>query len=268
MKTYTKPNRYAQIIEIIFKRHWRKGTESVTFAREEIEQVASDRNIKLPKNLGDLVYSFRYRSNLPANIASTAKKGCEWIIRPAGRGLYRFDHVPLLDLSPKQGCEIIKVPDATPGLIARYTLGDEQALLARLRYNRLIDVFLGITCYSLQNHLRTTAPDMGQIETDELYVGLDRTGSHYIIPVQAKGGKDRMSRVQIEQDFSMCANRFASLVCRPVGAQFIGTNRIALFEFTQADGRIAIRQERHYQLVEPDALTEEDLARYRQATVT
>jgi len=263
-----KSNRYIQIIEIIFGRRWRKGAETVSFAREELEQVAREQQIKLPKNLGDLVYTFRYRNSLPDSITATAKKGHEWIIRAAGRGLYRFDLVPLLDLTPKQGCEAIKVPDATPGLIARYALSDEQALLARLRYNRLVDVFLGLTCYSLQNHLRTTVPDMGQIETDELYVGLDRTGSHYVIPVQAKGGKDRMNRVQIEQDFSLCAARFSNLVCRPVGAQFIGADRIALLEFTQTDGLIAIRQERHYQLVEPDALTTEDLARYRQTIAT
>ena len=69
-------------------------------------------------------------------------------------------------------------------------MSDEQALLARVRYNRLVDIFLGIACYSLQNHLRTTASNMGQVETDELYVGVDRRGSHYVVPIQAKGGKD------------------------------------------------------------------------------
>ena len=83
-----------------------------------------------------------------------------------------------------------KVPDATPGIIGMYALNDEQALLAKLRYNRLIDVFTGVTCYSLQSHLRTTAPGVGQIETDEIYVGIDRRGVHYVIPVQAKGGRD------------------------------------------------------------------------------
>jgi hypothetical protein len=51
-----------------------------------------------------------------------------------------------------------KVPDSTPGLISLYALNDEQALLARLRYNRLIDIFTGISCYSLQSHLRTALP--------------------------------------------------------------------------------------------------------------
>ena len=57
-------------------------------------------------------------------------------------------------------------------------------MLARIRYNRLIDVFLGITSYSLQNHLRTSITGLGQVETDEIYVGIDKRGVQYIVPVQ------------------------------------------------------------------------------------
>jgi hypothetical protein len=66
---------------------------------------------------------------------------------------------------------------------------DEQALLARLRYNRLIDVFTGVTCYSLQSHLRTTVQDIGQIETDEIYVGIDRRGAALRYPCSGKNSK-------------------------------------------------------------------------------
>ena len=66
-------------------------------------------------------------------------------------------------------------------------MGDEQPSSPIVRYNRLIDTFLGLTTYSLQNHLRTTVEGMGQIEIDELYIGLDKHGCHYVIPVQAKG---------------------------------------------------------------------------------
>lgn len=48
-----------------------------------------------------------------------------------------------------------KIPNATPAIIAMYALSDEQALLAKVRYNRLVAVFTGVTCYSLQSHLRT-----------------------------------------------------------------------------------------------------------------
>ncbi len=127
----------------------------------------------------------------------------------------------------------------------------------------MIDIFLGIACYSLQNHLRTTAVGIGQVETDEIYVGVDKNGSHYVIPVQAKVGNDRLNQVQIEQDLAVCSEKLPSLICRPVGAQFIRDDLIALFEFVRQDDDIKIASEKHYQLVAPDDVTDEDLASYR-----
>ncbi len=68
----------------------------------------------------------------------------------------------------------IKIPDATPEIVSAYALSDEQALLAKVRYNRLLDIFLGVATYSLQNHLRTTVTGLGQAEIDEIYVAIDR----------------------------------------------------------------------------------------------
>lgn len=236
------------------------------FKRDEFETVARQLRIKLPKNLGDLVYTFRYRADLPKSIQEKAADGETWIIRPIGKGLYRLALVTHRPIQPNSNLATTKVPDATPGIVAKYAFGDEQALLARLRYNRLIDVFTGVTCYSLQNHLRTTVPGMGQVEIDELYVGLDKKGAHYIFPVQAKGGSDKLNVVQIEQDFAVCANKFSGLICRPLGAQFIADGIIALFEFEEADGSFKISAEKHYKLVPPNEVTKEDLERYRKRT--
>jgi hypothetical protein len=164
---------------------------------------------------------------------------------------------------PNPNWSAIKVPDATPGLIEKYALSDEQALLAKLRYNRLIDIFSGVTCYSLQNHLRTTVANMGQVETDEIYVGVDRFGTHYVFPIQAKGGKDKLSVVQIEQDLALAAEKFSALVCRAIGAQFMEEGIIALFEFEVGAKGVTVRAERHYQLVPPEKLSPEDLDIYR-----
>lgn len=215
-------NRYAVIIAKLFERHFTKNSTSFEFEREEIEQVAGELGIKLPKNLGDLVYSFRYRTGLPAAITATAPRGKTWLIRPAGRGRYRFVCCVVPSLIPREGLAETKIPDSTPGVIEKYALSDEQALLAKVRYNRLIDIFTGLTCYSLQNHLRTTVPEMGQVETDELYVGLDRRGAHYIIPVQAKGGTDKLSVVQIERT-SGCVRRNFPTLCATRSAPSLWT---------------------------------------------
>lgn len=262
----TDQNRYSAIIEKIFLTKFKRGMKDVEFKRDEIEKVAKLLKIKLPKNLGDLIYSFRYRTPLPESIRSTAGKGKAWIIRPAGKAKYRFALVADKPLVPNESLTTTKVPDSTPGVIVKYALSDEQALLARVRYNRLVDVFTGVACYSLQNHLRTTVTGMGQVETDEIYVGVDKRGVQYVFPVQAKGGKDSLNVVQIEQDIAMCAEKFPSLISRPLGAQFMSNDVIALFEFESADQGIGIASERHYKLVPPEDVTEDDLRRYRQRT--
>jgi len=170
-------------------------------------------------------------------------------------------------ITPNKMLSITKVPDTTPGIIEMHTLSDEQALLARVRYNHLVDVFTEVACYSLQNRLRTIVPKVGQVETDEIYVGVDRRGVHYVFPVQAKVGRDRLNIVQIEQDFAVCAARFPSLVCRPIGAQFLAGDLIALFEFERGGAGVTIWSERHYRLVAPDEMTLDDLAAYRNRTL-
>lgn len=239
--------------------------EEITFARDDIALVAKRLKIVLPKNLGDLIYTFRYRGALPDSVSSQAPPGKQWVIRPVGRARYCFALTTQAEILPNPALQEIKIPDSTPGVIERYRLGDEQALLAKLRYNRLVDIFTGVTCYSLQNHLRTAVKGIGQVETDELYIGVDRRGAHYVFPIQAKSGKDRVNVVQIEQDLALCAEKFSDLICRPIAAQFIGQELIALFELTQGDGNVLVASERHYRLVPPDDMSREDLQRYRAA---
>jgi hypothetical protein len=257
-----EPNRYTKILEAIFARHYKKGVTEIAFERTELNQVANDLGIILPKNLGDVLYSFRYRILLPKSITSKAPKGYEWIIRPAGKGKYKLVIAKQFAIVPSSVLAETKIPDATPGVIAKYSMNDEQSLLAKIRYNRLVDIFTGLTCYSLQNHLRTSLRDGSQVETDEIYVGLDKRGAHYVLPVQAKGGKDRIGIVQIEQDFEMCALKFPQLVCRAIAAQFMRENLISLFEFEQTQDGIKVSSEKHYRLVRPDELSLEELQSY------
>lgn len=256
-------NRYVQLIETIFFKFYKKGETIVPFLREDLETTAAELGIKLPKNLGDVVYSFRYRTALPEKIIRLAPAGFEWVIRPTGKAKYEFSLSVAHRIIPNPLLTETKIPNSTPGVIERYALNDEQGLLTKLRYNRLIDIFLGISCYSLQNHLRTTVPGMGQIETDEIYIGLDRHGNHYVLPVQAKGGKDQLSIVQIEQDVAMCKHKFPALICIPLAAQFVEKDLIALFSFEDSDNGISILSEHHYRLVESNELSEQELMCYR-----
>ena len=262
MATSSK-NRYVLLIEHIFEKNYQRGDIVVPFKREEIVQAANELGVELPKNLGDVIYSFKYRTSLPESIKKKAPVGKTWVIVSKGRAKYAFEAKTAAKIHPDELLAVTKIPDATPGIVARYALGDEQALLAKLRYNRLIDIFTGVSCYSLQNHLRTTVPGIGQVETDELYVGIDKKGAHYVFPVQAKGGRDEIGIVQVEQDIALCESKFPQLTCRAIAAQFMAGGVIALFEFEQGKEEVRKVVERHYELVPPDELSEEELERYR-----
>jgi hypothetical protein len=261
-KSPAQANRYLAIIEKIFFDHYTSGATELLFARTEIELAAAALKIKLPKNLGDLVYSLRYRTAFPESILATQPEGREWIIDGIARAQYAFKLVKLTRIRPSQTLATIAVPDATPELIRAYALDDEQALLAIVRYNRLIDTFLGLTTYSLQNHLRTAVNGV-QIEIDELYIGLDKYGCHYIIPVQAKGGNDQIGIVQTTQDIRYATHKFPGMRARPIAAQFMADGVVAMFELTLIGDDIKVIEERHYKLVPATGLDQAAIRAYR-----
>ncbi|HVB33670.1 MAG TPA: endonuclease [Patescibacteria group bacterium] len=257
--------RYVRIIETIFRQYWKNGKTEFVFERDELAQVCKGLGIAQPKNLGDIIYTFRYRRPLPKFILDTQPANRGWLILGDGDARYRFRLNKLTHIRPTNGLLVRKIPDATPEIISHYALNDEQALLAKVRYNRLIDVFLGITAYSLQNHLRTKIENYGQIEIDELYVGVDSSGAQYIVPVQAKGGGDILGAIQTIQDVTFCKTqeRYRDCIPRAVSAQFLTDDTIALFETTFDGDEVSIVRERHYKLTESKEIASADLQQYR-----
>jgi len=138
-------------------------------------------------------------------------------------------------------------------------------------------MFLGIAAFPLQSHLRTTVHHFSksQIETDELYVGVDRSGIQYVIPVQAKGPKEIIGAVQAIQDIYCCREKFPHLVCRAIAAQTISISKtasntdiytIALMELAidvESPYDVSKVQERHFKLVEHTEITPADLDEYQ-----
>jgi hypothetical protein len=264
MERVNMKNRYSQLIEDIFLQKYKDGDSKVNFQRIDLENTAQKLEMKLPKNLGDVIYSFKFRTKLPDAIIKKASKNKEWVIKNVGRALYAFEQVTEARIVPDKMMLTTKIPDATPSIVGKYAFDDEQALLTKLRYNRLLDIFTGVTCYSLQNHLRTTVPGIGQVETDEIYVGIDKLGRQFVFPIQAKGGSDQIGVVQIEQDIRLCEHKYPELICRAIAAQFIDSNKISIFEFIMQHNEVKKVTERHYELVSAMDITDKELVLYNQ----
>lgn len=257
-------SKYTEIIEWVFFRNYQENEHNVTFNRDELDLAAEDLGFQGVKNLGDIPYTFRFRRELPVAIKSTAPEGTEWIIVGKGIGKYAFRLAATGKIKPNLNYHPIRVPDATPEIVRHYAPGtDEQALLTRARYNRLIDIFTSLTCYSVQNHLRTTVTDIGQVEVDEIYVGLNKRGTHFVLPCQAKSPGDRFGVVQVMQDIALCKERYPMAICRPIALQFTGEENVAILELAvrEEDGvlMLSIVDEKHYQLIPRSDISNEEL---------
>lgn len=264
--------KYDDIIAAVFLKNFKTGARVIPITRDELAHACDVLGIPRIKNLGDIPYSYRFRKELPTSITSTAPRNAEWIIVGSGIGKYEFRLAAPAKIAPSTDRQKIKIPDATPEIVKQYAPGtDEQALLTKVRYNRLVDLFTGLACYSIQNHLRTSVDGIGQIEIDEIYLGISKKGAHYVIPCQAKSPGDRFGIVQVMQDIEFCRSRYPNAICKPIALQFLGVSDLAILElavdFEEDIFKLSVVEERHYQLTTKDGITEADITKYRTSEV-
>lgn len=257
-------SKYDKVIARVFSNNYTDGTIKVSFNRDELAQACDELDIARIKNLGDIPYSYRFRKELPKSIKDKCPTNSEWIIMGTGIGTYEFRLASPGKIEPTANRQRIKVPDATPEIVKKYAPGtDEQALLTKVRYNRLVDLFAGLTCYSIQNHLRTTIQNVGQIEIDEVYLGINTKGAHFVIPCQAKSPGDRFGIVQVMQDIEFCKARYLNAICKPIALQFLSENDVAILELAVEESddifHLSVVDERHYKLVGRDGITDEEI---------
>ena len=247
--------------------------QEVSFTRDDLVSTAEALGRPRPKNLGDITYSLRYRTSLPESILREAPPDREWAIFPGGNAVYTLRTVPVNLIEPRQGLRTIRLPDATPGVISRYSLSDEQALLAlgplqpaARRVHR--PGLLPAPEPSAHDHHHQRHRWRAQQLPGGDRRPLRRSRQAWCSPYPARTGKRRLRRPQRDSDMaglSSCWPEFPDLIARPVAAQFMDDNVIALFEFEEANDEITIVRERHYNLVPSEELTRDELAAYRTA---
>lgn len=103
----------------------------------------------------------------------------------------------------------------------------------------------------MQGHIRTFIDDSGQIEVDDLYLGVDMDGNQYVVPVEAKSVKEPLGVVQV-----VCLNAYArqvfpGLKLRSVAIKAWRDNSIFFMEFNDSldSESVAVIEFRRYRLV-------------------
>jgi len=242
---------YDRVLVEIFSRHDGASQDEFEFEREEVEKILREWGRRV-KNLGDVLYSYRSgRRPLPEDIAAIGN----WVIEGRGRGRYAFRQLarsPYIQIPTD--LQTIGVLDATPDIILKYGGSDEQGLLTRVRYNRLVDIFLGITAYHLQGHVRAYIKDSGQVEIDDLYLGVDTDGNQHVIPIEAKTAKEPLGVIQVTSLNAFGQRKFPGLILRSVAVKSWDDDSIFFIEFNSSldSNEIEVVEYRRYRLVRED----------------
>lgn len=127
---------YSSLITKVFADRYVEGAEDIAFPRDALLDAADALGLPRPGNTGDILYAYRSRRPLPDAIRGTAPAGKEWVIASRGIGLYAFELQDEIRFEANEALIEIKIPDSTPELVLAHAQGDEQALLAVIRYNR------------------------------------------------------------------------------------------------------------------------------------
>ncbi|NPV70792.1 MAG: hypothetical protein HPY55_09130 [Firmicutes bacterium] len=232
--------RYDEIMVDVFFKHYRPGLSYLRFTKDELAEASEKRGYTI-RNVPDIIYTYRVRRLLPEKIVALG----HWAIEPCGRGQYAFrllrnpprfeirfgDYEPVAILNA--------IPEVVEGLLRR----DEQSLLTRVLYNRLVDIFTGLTCYHIENHYRSFVKDSGEVEVDAIYVGIDRKGTLHILPIEAKSQQDSemIGRVQVSHMAKLARQDFSSMRRRVLAIKDLPDGTIAVVEFNDEDDPDEIR---------------------------
>ena len=243
----------ALVIERVFKKVYQPSQAELPFTLADIKEAIAAVSSANPEYIEENKYDVRYafvsgRQELPASVDSLGP----WMIGSRGKGKYAF--VKLQSPTKVQiptDLATIYLPDATPEIVLEYAGSDEQGILAKVHYNRLLDIYLQLTCYHLQNHWRTFVKGKGQHEIDDLYAGLNTTGKQYVIPIEAKCCGDHLNKTQVVQMIDFAHARYPKLIMRPVGIQELADGSMVFLEFTTGKhpDEIKIKEPRRYKLV-------------------
>jgi len=193
------------------------------------------------------VYTYPRRRDWPDEIAATG----HWDLARDWQGDAQHCFIKLthpLTLAPETLQEN-EIPYAVPEIVDQSVGQDEQGIVTRARYNRLVDVFTGLAAFHLQSHVRTVI-SRKQIEIDDLYVAVDKQGKRYCVPIEAKTGREKTSYGQVSNMAKFAETRFPDFACRPLLINGVCHDLFHIVEFIASTDprKIRIVDQRLYRL--------------------
>lgn len=198
----------------------------ILFSQEDLRRAANELGLEV-RNFPDLTYNLRSRSPLPQEILDAGFT----TIAIRGRGKYALvsgdDKVEV-----PAGTDTVEVPTSSiPAAIRDILRADEQSILSAMRYLDLVSEFIGTHAYHLQGHLRTSGGLGQQVEADDVWVAVNPDGSRIILPIEAKGPRERIGRHQMMSTVDAVLAKIPGFPVVPLAAQLQASGTLVLIAF-------------------------------------
>jgi hypothetical protein len=227
---------YRSILLWVFRHGTRDpATGDLLFTQADLRKAADELGLEA-RNFPDLTYNLRSRSPLPKEILDAG------FTTIASRGKGKYALVTAVDkVEVPTGTEIVKVSvGPIPNAIRDILRTDEQSILSAIRYLDLVSDFVGTRAYHLQGHLRTSGGFGQQVEADDVWVAVKADESRVILPIEAKGPKERLGRHQMMSTVDAVLKKIPGFPVLPLAAQLEENGLLVMiaFSYKTAAGKI------------------------------
>jgi hypothetical protein len=221
--------RYARILLWVFRNRGEHDPASgdFLFAQQDIRDGAAALGVDV-RNFPDLTYYLRSRvRQLPPEIADAGYT----TIAMRGQGQYALVTGEDKIIVPA-GTEVVTVPlDPIPEAIRDLFRQDEQSVLSVVRHLDLVTDFIGAKAYHIQGHLRTTGSRRQQVEADDIWAAPDLEGQRTMLPIEAKGIRERLGRNQMISTVDAVRVKHPSLPVAPLAVQLLPEGLLLFVRF-------------------------------------
>ncbi len=218
---------YRSIMLFVFRNATHDPTTGdLLFTQADLRKAAERLNLEV-RNFPDLTYNLRSRSPLPPEIVAAGYT----TIAIRGRGKYAL--VTAADkVEVPSETDVLQVSTKPIPVAIRDILGaDEQGILSAMRYMDLVSDFMGTRAYHLQGHLRTSGSFGQQVEADDVWVAQYGDKSRSILPIEAKGPRERLGLHQMMSTVDAVLKKIPGFPVVPLAVQLEANGLVALIEF-------------------------------------
>lgn len=241
LKKSNKEAKAKFFIDYLMKNSFVDSLTPISFERTDILDVCKNEFGEAPKNLGDIVYSLRYRLDYLSNYDYLLEKDYTWTLLSTGIGQYELAPLKKLRLPNLESENVLYVDDQTPAHIHKLRPLNDQSLLMKVIQNGILNEFLQDDLMFLQAHHKVNLNNWGQAEIDGI---LASNNSSHLYLIEVKGYTEVIGWPQMIQLKMYAQQNHPDVLFTPV---FIQSHRDWSFSVVQFDYKNSFPKVKKYQ---------------------